>query len=302
MNTETKGTDGLAASTPPSVSRTWLWTARGAALLAGASYGALLFGIAPQIDFFTIILLLVFPLSYLHVLVNLFLIPARTTFAMAATIGAGSTLLWLTPIIMVLFFEGLTTPEEWWLLGIWVVILLPHIVVLGSAWKMHRELPDENGGKARTIKGILQGGVYVAATVLIIFLDSLTLHHPPLAMNEASGVGSVRLLDSCARSYQAAYPEKGYPTNLAELGPGGTDCLDERLASGEKLGYQFHYTPGQPDQDGVVTTFTINAAPIECGKTGVRTYFADDSGDIRYTNDEYNNCPAADANSPPILL
>ena len=63
-----------------------------------------------------------------------------------------------------------------------------------------------------------------------------------------------------------------------------------------KSGYAYTYTPTNPIA-GVNTGYAVNADPVSCTRTGVRTYFSDDTGVIRFNNDPGGGCPPADATS-----
>ena len=146
----------------------------------------------------------------------------------------------------------------------------------------------------------------VVAIILIIAAIAIpNLLKSKMSANEASAVGSVRMIVTCAVSYQTGHPDIGYPAATANMGPlPGDGCLDLVLttaASGgaPKSGYTFVYTPTLPF-GGVNTGFTISGAPVNCGRTGVRTYFADESGVVRFTTDEAGGCPQATIASVPL--
>ena len=125
---------------------------------------------------------------------------------------------------------------------------------------------------------------------------------------ESAAVGSIRLLVNCAVSYQSGHPEVGYPRNARGMGPvadGGDGCIDKVLteaASGgpPKTGYYFFFAGGSPNEAGVLTTFYVLGFPSKCGETGIRTYYADQTGTVRFLNDLENNCPIPTATSPPL--
>ena len=124
-----------------------------------------------------------------------------------------------------------------------------------------------------------------------------------MAANEASAVGSLRIYNVAAFNYATACPGQGYPASTANLGPGPGDCTHANLVDGllgtsnpTKHGYVFGYMPGPADNQGHVLSYTITADPIQAGSTGVRHFFTDQSGVIRY-----NMSGPADAESQPIL-
>lgn len=112
---------------------------------------------------------------------------------------------------------------------------------------------------------------------------------------ESSAIGSVRLIITCSVGYQTGHPDLGYPSEMTLLGPQSMygpkadGCIDEVLARAStsegylKSGSQFRYTPGEPNREGVVETFTIVSTPEIWGRTGCHSFFGDDTGVVRVT-------------------
>jgi hypothetical protein len=115
-----------------------------------------------------------------------------------------------------------------------------------------------------------------------------------MARNEASAVGSILRLGQCLDSAQN--PEQGLPPSLESMGPAGSNCIDAHLASGARLGYTFRYTPGAAEASKPVTRFTVSARPLRYGRTGKRSFFSDESGIIRATEEQR----PATADDPPV--
>ena len=139
-----------------------------------------------------------------------------------------------------------------------------------------------------------------------------------IAANEASAAASLRVIDTAALSYSEKY-SNGFPPSLLAMDgvdAGVPNCdhpqlIDSALASGQKNGYTFTYTP-VPDletQDRTVsaaatangctvagtTSFVINADPVTRGTTGMRSFFVDQTGVIRVERDG-----PASADSPAL--
>ncbi len=70
--------------------------------------------------------------------------------------------------------------------------------------------------------------------------------------------------------------------------------IDSVIAGGIKDGYNFVYVSGAPTK-GTISSYTLNATPSVPNLTGVRYFFTDNSGVIRY-----NVGSAATALSKPI--
>jgi type IV pilus assembly protein PilA len=121
------------------------------------------------------------------------------------------------------------------------------------------------------------------------------------AASEASAASSCRSINTAEFTYNAFYAQ-GYSSTVAQLGPpaGGpptaaaANLIDQQLASGQRSGYSFPYTPG--DLVGAkYTTYQLQARPSVAGGTGMRYFFSDPSGVIRA-----NAGAPAGPSSPPI--
>lgn len=149
----------------------------------------------------------------------------------------------------------------------------------------------------------------VVAIILIIAAIAIpNLLRSKMSANEASAVGSVRLLINCSVSYATGHPNIGYPVAVIGLGPvsgGGDGCIDSVLtaastaAGAPKSGYNFTYLQTNVI-GGVGTGFTINGFAATCGRTGVRAYFADESGVVRFENDPSCAITVATVTSFPL--
>jgi hypothetical protein len=133
------------------------------------------------------------------------------------------------------------------------------------------------------------------------FLTSLTEPESGRpAANEASAVGSLRTLNMAMVTYASTYPEIGFASSIAVLSGDGTGqdqagLIDPTLGTPpfEKNGYRFALsTPGGwPNVE-----YSFTARPIEFGVTGSRNFFTDQSGVIRFTNEDRE----ATANDSPL--
>ena len=124
----------------------------------------------------------------------------------------------------------------------------------------------------------------VVAIILIIAAIAIpNLLRSKMAANEASAVGSLRTLNTACVTYASAYGI-GFPATLASLGPAASasstaaDLIDSVLVSGTKSGYTFVYAVAGTGN----VTYSINAAPIVVDRTGIRYFYTDQSGVIRF--------------------
>lgn len=105
--------------------------------------------------------------------------------------------------------------------------------------------------------------------------------------NEASAIGSLRTYNTAIITYSATYPDIGFPASLAVLGgDGGTTdhagLVDNALSSPpfQKYGYRYTYIRSS------ATEYTITARPVESGSDIGRSFFTDQTGVIRYTEED----------------
>ncbi len=134
--------------------------------------------------------------------------------------------------------------------------------------------------------------IVIAIIAIIVAIAIPALARARKSGNEASAISSMRTLISANEQYRTRFSGNGFSPDLITLQ--NEKYIDSVLGSGVKSGYQFTYTPGAAF-GGVVSTWTCVANAIDQGKTGDRSFFADDSGMIRFTDG-----PGATAADPPI--
>ena len=180
-------------------------------------------------------------------------------------------------------------------------------IILGHRAKAAIRL---SGGQFRergiAIAGLALAYLWLAGSVLVMGISAF-IANSQTAANQASAVGSLRIINVAAKTYAQTY-NRGFPPALAALGPPipetsnaspvssekGTGLIDDVLAMGTKLNYRFTYVAGPVDSRGKIQTYTVRADPTEPGKTGKRHYFTDQTGVIRFEEKK-----EADQNSPP---
>jgi type IV pilus assembly protein PilA len=150
-------------------------------------------------------------------------------------------------------------------------------------------------GDGMAIAGLILGYLGIAFIPFILIIAAIAI--PNLlrareAANEASAVGSLRSYTTAMMGYAAQCPQNGFPRTAEKLGgqpSAADDCdhaglVDSILASEEPIqhGYRFHYQPGAIDDQGRVTAYTITADPVVQGSTGIRHFFVDATGVIRF--------------------
>jgi len=179
-------------------------------------------------------------------------------------------------------------------------------IVLGHlALSEIRKSAGKLKGQGMAIAGLVlgYGGVVFIPFILIIAAIAIpNLLRAKMAANEAVAVGSVRTYNTALAEYAAKCADQGYPASNTNLGPGNGDCeranlVDARLGASNpvKSGYVFFYQAGTRDDAGHITHYTINADPFQGGVKGVRHFFTDETGVIRYEIDR-----PADKDSSPL--
>jgi len=130
-----------------------------------------------------------------------------------------------------------------------------------------------------------------------------------ISANEAAAIETLRVISSAQSQFQVSgfvdadgdnvgdYAPLGPPGvvgTLANPAPGSEPFVDNVLGSGAKSGYVFVVAPGNAGIGDEV--YTASADPGSPGRTGVRRFFVDESGVIRFTGDG----TAPNVNSTPI--
>ncbi len=128
----------------------------------------------------------------------------------------------------------------------------------------------------------------VVAIILIISAIAVPSYlRSRMQANEASAVGSLRMINTSAVSYSSTYVDVGFPTNMADMG-GGNPCtasstsacvLDDSIAQGTKSGYSFIWIG-----DGTTPSvaYSLTATPLNVGGSGQRQFCTDQAGVIRF--------------------
>jgi hypothetical protein len=119
------------------------------------------------------------------------------------------------------------------------------------------------------------------------------------AQDEAPGpVDFLRTINTAEVTYGNIY-HKGFSPALKNLGAPAAGqkpsaarsyLVDEDLAAGKKNDYIFTYKPSAPGKDGKINAYTVTARPVKW-KKGLKSFFSDSSGVIRWTG--RNRAPRA---------
>src|SRR6202041_778142 len=125
--------------------------------------------------------------------------------------------------------------------------------------------------------------ILIACGILLVTLGAVGWFAVPWHMSgsksesEARARDAIATVQSALANYESA--EAAYPSSLEALGD------TARIAAQKaQLGhYNLQYTPGKPDSEGRVTSYTLTARP---GNFGFRSYYTDESGVLRATAED----------------
>lgn len=149
-------------------------------------------------------------------------------------------------------------------------------------------------GHGMAVAGLVLGylGLSFIPILIIAAIAIPNLLRSRMAANEASAVGMLRTYNTAMVAYATQCSTMGYPKALENLGPGEpgpdrcthADLVEQTMAlkAPVRSGYHFSYT-AEPDSDGHVTKYLLAGDPVTPGATGVRHFFTDESGVIRYS-------------------
>ncbi|MGB6481882.1 MAG: hypothetical protein WBE86_00185 [Candidatus Acidiferrales bacterium] len=126
----------------------------------------------------------------------------------------------------------------------------------------------------------------------VFVVSAMSSASPVMPADQAAAVGCLRSIVTAEAYYSKHYPA-GFSPTLASLGvpdsgvqpsASAAGLLDNTLTGGTKNGYVFTYVPGAKDSSGKITSYTITARP-NTWKTGMWSFFADETGVIRWTDE-----------------
>lgn len=175
------------------------------------------------------------------------------------------------------------------------IFLIPGIAAVVLGHMAYSEIKKSAGrlkGEGMAIAGLAMGYGSFAAIPFILIIAAIAIPNllrSRIAANEASAVGSIRVINTAQVTYATTYPAIGFTCSLAELD--GSDqppseksagLIDSVLAGGEKSGYRFTLSncSGSP-----VDAYQVTAEPIAPGQSGQRAFCSDQSGVISLTSE-----------------
>jgi len=143
----------------------------------------------------------------------------------------------------------------------------------------------------------------VIAIILILMLMAIpTFGTLKKRANSLSAINSVQKIFQAETQYESTYPANGYTCTLSALGgdpsagpptPAAAQLIQGDLTTGYKSGYIFkisNCTKVNVNGTDRITGYEITAIPQTLGKTGDRSYCADESGTIKFDPAGGANC------------
>jgi prepilin-type N-terminal cleavage/methylation domain-containing protein len=153
--------------------------------------------------------------------------------------------------------------------------------------------------------------IVVAIIAIIAAIAIPNLLRARLASNESSAIGAMRTLGSAQATFQSSSETDNDTDGTGEYGSlpwlssATPPYIDEVLGQGTKSGYFFGVTTtGNTDTDEVM--WAASAWPITYGISGNRTFYIDESGVLRGSDQGGGSAgravavPGAPNNWPPI--
>ncbi len=103
---------------------------------------------------------------------------------------------------------------------------------------------------------------------------------------EMTCVGTLRNLNTSQHTYMGGDQTRGFARSLKQLGPDGEGFVDAITGSGKRYGYSFRLIPEKTDSETQpILHYSIIARPIKRLSERQRSYYTDDSGEIRFTEE-----------------
>lgn len=175
---------------------------------------------------------------------------------------------------------------------IWILAAVPAIVLGHLSLSDIKRSGGRLKGRGMALTGLIIGYLSIVAVPFILIIAAIAIPNllrARMAANEAGAIAEVRRINRLAADYHASH-QQSYPEDFRSFDSASTRANDD-----SKHGYSFNYAGFDADGDGKSENYLLVATPITRGQTGKRTFCADSSAVIRYSDD--GSC---DMESPAI--
>jgi len=141
-----------------------------------------------------------------------------------------------------------------------------------------------------TMGMVREAGQWKILSLGLLFLDLPSLEiewdRAEIKANEQSAIASLKALVEAIETYRKTYTR--LPESMKVLGPAaknmpksdGAGLVDEDLAGGRKDGYAYRYVIVGANTSGAPAKYEVAAIPSEYGRSGLRSFFCDSSGQL----------------------
>ncbi len=176
-------------------------------------------------------------------------------------------------------------------------------IILGHMSKANiRRSMGRLKGDGMATTGLIMGYISAAAIPLILIIAAIAIPNllrSKMAANESAAASTVRTINTSQITYSTLYPDHGYASDLATLGPGPSNscstgtaqhaCLLDSIVGGPRCtagqwcakgGYNFSVS-GVCDSAGVCSNYVITATPLVSGSTGRKSFCSTSDAVIR---------------------
>ena len=128
--------------------------------------------------------------------------------------------------------------------------------------------------------------IFLIVVAVLLFVPNHS--HPP-RQNEFAAIGGLRRVNTLETQYAVGHTDRGFACELPLLRPTEkvNDLYDptSALLTGEWSGYRFGVAGCAADASGIVTHYQVVAVPVNPGRTGIRAFCTDQSGEVFYDPD-----------------
>jgi hypothetical protein len=165
----------------------------------------------------------------------------------------------------------------------WILAGIPAVILGHISRSSIKKSLGRLKGDGMALAGLIMGYLSLAALPFILIIAAIAIPNllrARMMANEASAVGSVRVILASAEKYKSEHPDEGYPGSLESMAS-SDPAMNPQLVTGLTSGYHFVYEV-RPSATPEEAAFFVRAIPNKAGNTGSREFCAEQDGVIRY--------------------